>query len=357
VKFHVHTSEACGGALGERWRQIQEADPRLASPYFRPEFTECVAAVRDDVSIGVVEEAGRIVGFFPFHRGRGGVGRPIGLGLSDYQGVIVEGDPAWTAEELLRGCGLVSYAFDHLPVTQSVFGSCITRTDESPIIALDGGFEGFRASRDRSGRKQLRETERKRERLESEAGPLRIVAASDDADVLRTLIGWKSRQCREAGTVDYFERAWCVGLVEHLHARRGEAFGGRLFGLYCGETLVAAHFVLRAGNVWHSWFPGYDQRFHEYSPGMVLLVEMIRMAADEGVAWIDLGRGVSLYKRRVMTGTITVGEGRAETPSIINRARRFREETERWARGSILEPVLRGPGRMLKNAERRRRYG
>src|SRR5690606_21509624 len=107
--------------LSTRWSDILLSREDFASPYFHPEFIQHVAMVRDDVWIGVLEENDRIVGFFPFHRKRGGVGRPIGLGLSDYHGVIAEDNADWNAQDLLRGCGLVRYEFDHLLAQQAPF--------------------------------------------------------------------------------------------------------------------------------------------------------------------------------------------------------------------------------------------
>jgi hypothetical protein len=50
----------------QAWGDVQRADPALESPYFRPEFTQAVAAVRPGVVwVGVVEDGG---GFFPFER-------------------------------------------------------------------------------------------------------------------------------------------------------------------------------------------------------------------------------------------------------------------------------------------------
>ena len=72
----------------DAWSQIQRDNEELASPYFRPEFTQAVASVRGDVEVAVLEDHGEIVGFFPYQRGRGGVARPVGGRLSDFQGVV-----------------------------------------------------------------------------------------------------------------------------------------------------------------------------------------------------------------------------------------------------------------------------
>ena len=55
---------------------------------FGPEFTQAVAAVRGDVEVGVLEERGEPVGFFPFQRSRRNVARPVGGKMSDFQGLI-----------------------------------------------------------------------------------------------------------------------------------------------------------------------------------------------------------------------------------------------------------------------------
>ena len=94
------------------WLDIQGADPELDSPYFCPEFTQAVAAVRDDVEVAVLEEHGEIVGFFPYQRSRGGVGRPVGGRLSDFQGVVIRPGVGWNPVQLLKGCRLKAWHFD-----------------------------------------------------------------------------------------------------------------------------------------------------------------------------------------------------------------------------------------------------
>ena len=351
----IHARELSPNLVG-RWTEIQQSDSTLASPYFCPEFTKAVAAVRDDVHVGILEDGGRIVGFFPFHRTRGGVARPISLGLSDYHGVIVDPNAKWTAEKLMRGCNLVRWEFDHLLASQKQFAKLHANVAESPIIDVSQGIEAFESSRDKSGRKQLRESQRKREKLEKQVGPVTFTAHSQDQDILRQLIQWKSLQCQQTGTVDFFALEWCVQLIEYIHAAQGNHFGGILSCLHAGDTLVAVHFAMYSRSVWHSWFPAYNDDLQKYSPGLMLLYDMIGVAADGETQYIDLGKGMSLYKKRVMTGSLPVTEGCVEVPSLRNQVRHFWEKVEQWSRQSALKPVLTIPGRMIKRMERKRRY-
>ena len=45
------------------WDRLQREQTDFESPYFRPEFTQAVAGVRDDVEVAVIEEDGRPAGF------------------------------------------------------------------------------------------------------------------------------------------------------------------------------------------------------------------------------------------------------------------------------------------------------
>jgi CelD/BcsL family acetyltransferase involved in cellulose biosynthesis len=356
MKYTVIPARALPPQLIARWATIQQKYFAFASPYFNPEFTLAVAAVRDDVFVGVLENKNEVVGFFPFHLGRGRVARPIGLGLSDYHGVIAEPDAEWTAEGLLRGCKLIRWEFDHLPVEQHQFADYHTATSDSPIIDVSQEMRTFEASRDKSGRKQLRETQRKRGKLEEQAGPLTFTLHSPRQDILQQLMVWKSEQCRRTGTVDFFALEWCVKLIELIHATRKSEFGGIMSCLHAGDTLAAVHFAMYSQRVWHSWFPAYNHDLEEYSPGFILLLEMIQAASDQGIQYIDLGKGLSLYKKRVMTGGIPVAEGCLAVPSFRNQLRQVRERAEEWGRKSFLWPALRIPGRIIKKIERKKRY-
>lgn len=356
MKYTVIAGRELTPTLCRRWSAILASNVSLGSPYFRPEFTRCVAAVRDDVFIGVLEDCGRPVGFFPFHRRRGGVARPIGLGLSDYHGVIAERGAEWTAAELLKGCSLVRYEFDHLLASQSQFAADHRKLAGSPVIDVSGGYDAYLAARDSAGRKQIRETQRKLGRLQADVGPVRFTQQSGDPEVLDTLMRWKSDQCQRTGTVDYFALPWCVELIRRIHAAQQPDFAGVLSCLHVNDTLIAAHFAMRSGAVLHSWFPVYSHQYQQYSPGMMLLLEVVRSAAEHGIESIDLGKGMSLYKRRFMSHSIEVAEGCSELPAFINHVKHLCELAERWGRASALKPVLRLPGRVFKKLEREGRY-
>ncbi len=356
MKYTILPASEISPDLASRWSEIQQSDFSLGSPYFHPEFTQTVASVRDDVYVAIMESNMRIVGFFPFHHKRFGVARPVGLGLSDYHGVIAEPDAEWTTEGLLTGCKLVRWEYDHLPINQVNFSNYHVKFAESPIIDVSKGIDAFEESRDKSGRKQLRETGRKKQKLEKEIGPITFTIHSSSRDILSQLIAWKSLQCLQSGTVDYFGIKWCRQLIEHIHQTNGDNFGGMLSCLHAGDNLVAVHFAMYSRHIWHSWFPAYDRSFEKYSPGLILLLEMITAAAEDSIQHIDLGKGLSLYKRRMMTSCLPIAEGSAEIPSIANSIHQFFVLAEDMGSKSCFHPLLRIPGKLLNRMKRNNRY-
>lgn len=356
MKYSVIRGSELSAELVKRWREIQLASEEFSSPYFCPEFSIATANVRADVQIGLIEDGHRVIGFFPHQRRWDKTARPVGLRLSDYHGVIAEQDADWSANDLLRSCRLVRWQFDHLPAGQSQFAPWITTKTVSPIAEVYAGFEAFQTKLEKPGRKQIREAERKRARMSEEIGVVRFTCHTDDPEALRTLMRWKSEQCRRSGGFDFFTMAWCRHLLEELRCIQTPDFGSILSCLHAGDRLVAAHFALRSRFVWHSWFPAYDVKHGAYSPGSVLLLELLKYAATSGVRHVDFGKDMSRYKRRYMTNAIPLAEGCVELPSLINLGSRIRHQVESWSHDSALKPLLRYPGRLIKGFETKRRY-
>lgn len=342
--------------LRARWRQIQLSNADLASPHFCVEFTEAVAAVRNDLYIGIIEDGSGVVGFFPYHRRPCGFARPVGLGLSDYHGVIIESTAQWTSDDLLRGCGLVRWKFDHQLVSQPQMLRGDAVIENSPILDVSSGFAAYERQRVHMGGSQLRTIHRRIRKLARDYEPHRFVEHDPDPERVNQVLALKSAQCREAGTYDYFSLAWTVALVRRLHAIQTPDFSGALSCVYVGDRCVAAHLGLRSQSVWHWWFPCYEKAFRRYSPGLILLWELARAAADRRMRYVDLGKGTSAYKTSMMTCAVQVAEGEITRPSVWNRAAAAIRGIQDMRRHRLLRPILWLPAGVMRRAVRALRY-
>ncbi|MEU1675965.1 GNAT family N-acetyltransferase [Streptomyces roseifaciens] len=335
---------------------VEDGSPQLANPFLAPEFALAVGRCRAGVRIAVVREDGEPVGFFPYQRTALGVGRAIGLGLSDAQGLVHRTGFQWDARELLHACGLSVWEFDHLVEGQKPFEVSASGAFRSPVMDVEQGFESYLAALRKQSPKFLRATFAKERRLGRDVGDVRYVHDERDPEMLRTLIAWKSAQYRRTGRSDRFARPWIVRLVEQLFHTRTESFAGLLSVLYAGGQPVAAHFGPRSRQVLCCWFPSYDPAFGKFSPGLLLHLHMAEGAAAAGMAYLDLGRGDKAYKDSLKTRELSVWEGWVMRRHPVALGHRARRAPVRALRNTVVSrPELFEPAdRLLKRVGRLR---
>ncbi|MCN9243924.1 GNAT family N-acetyltransferase [Streptomyces sp. RY43-2] len=346
------------------WTALQakahlHGSPELANPFLAPEFTLAVGRARRGTRIAVVHEGGEPAAFFPFQRTATGVGRAVGLGVSDCQGLVHRPGFTWDAQELLRACGLAVWEFDHLAEGQRPFEASASGTFPSPVMDVDQGYDTYlRHLRERSP-KFTRTTLAKERKLGRDIGEVRYVHDERDQTALHTLMAWKSAQYRRTGRSDRFAHPWINELTHQLFHTRSEPFAGILSVLYAGDRPIAAHFGLRTERVLACWFPAYDTEFAKYSPGLVLHLRMAEAAAADGIAYLDLGRGQKEYKDSLKTREITVSEGWVTRRHPVAYGHRARRAPVRALRNAVLaRPELFEPAdRLLKRMGRIRSRG
>ena len=331
------------------WASIQRADAALHSPYFRPEFTQAVAAVHGDVEIGVLEEAGEPVGFFPFQRSGRNVARPVGGKMSDFQGVIVRSDVAWDPQQLLRGCRLSAWHFDHLIASQRPLQPYHWNVAPSPYLDLSRGWEGYKSEQLAIHRDSFKRLMHKHQYATREAGPPRIEIDSVNSAAFQLLVKWKTAQYRRTGVTNVLGFDWTVALLQRVLAARGEGFSGMMSVLYVGDMVAAVLLSMRSFDVLHAWFSAYRPEFAQLSPGLIFWPELAKAFPAIGIRRIDLGKGPEEYKTHLMSATVDVAEGSIDLRSVAGTVRRNWHRAYQWARRSPLRRPLLAPGRVLRS--------
>ncbi|MEU0407429.1 GNAT family N-acetyltransferase [Streptomyces griseorubiginosus] len=333
--------------------------PHMANPFLSPEFTLAVGNCRRGVRVAVVREPdGEPVAFFPYQRFPAGVGRAIGIGLSDCQGLVHRPGFQWYADELLSACGLALWEFDHLATGQYPFEQSATGSFPSPVIDVAEGWDAYLAQLRTKSPNLIRTTLAKERKLERQHSDVRYVHDERDPAALRTLMEWKSAQYRRTGLHDRFARPWITQLVQQLFHTRSEPFAGILSVLYADGRPVSAHFGLRTERVLAWWFPAYDPAFSKYSPGLILLMHLAEASARDGIAYLDLGRGESRYKDSFKTGELSVSEGLVSRRHPVALALGMSHAPVRALADAVFShPQLFGRAdRLLKSARRPREW-
>lgn len=315
LRYEAVPARRLNTALVDAWTRLLPAEGDLASPFFHPEYALAAAEVLDGVEVCVIRARGVPVGFFPYERIDRVNGRPVGGAMSNFQGVVAASDVDWRPMDLVRGCGLQALGFHHQVQAQRAFQPYLQRVVASPVIDVRGGWDAYLEARRAAGVSSFNALPRKMRKIERELGPIRFEAHTDDASVLDRLVEWKRAQYERTATRGSLGRDWSVEILRRLMRRQRDDFAGTLSALYAGSRLIAVHAGMRSARSWHYWFPAYDASVGALSPGLVLIHEMCRWAADAGIDRIDLGPGEGAHKDLFGTGETTVGVGHVSVPA------------------------------------------
>lgn len=326
----------------EAWSRIQQSRSDLDSAFFRPELAQLVAEVRDDVEVAVLNDRERPVGFFPFQRGPRNIAQAVVGRLSEFHGVIAEASAEWTPRQLIKACGLAAWHFDHLPVSQTQFALNVWGESTSPYMDLSSGYEVYRDAI-RSQGSSLTQVERKGRKLAREVGPLRFEYHTTDDQAFRALLDWKTEQHRRTKVLQVLKVDLVVNLLDRLRHVQTEQFQGVFSVLYAGEHLTAVHLGLCSSAALHIWFPAYQVEYEQYSPGLVLLLEMAKNSAARGVQRIDFGKGTERYKVNFKSADTRIAEGAVDCRWLTRNVRRGWYDTKRWIRTSPWRDQLEVP--------------
>lgn len=292
LKVEIVGIDTLGEPEWAAWRAMLAANPALVSPYFQPGFSQVAGRVSPNAAVAVFSRGGDIIGFFP-HQRRGGAVQPLAAPMNDYHGVIARPGQGPSLEEVAR---LLDAR--RLNLTAWVGETGLGEDRRTVQVWLgDEGYDAWYAGRRASHGKFFKDKERARRSMEAELGPVRVERGLRDAALLDWLIDLKRVQYRRTGRHDIFACGWTTELLHALLAAEGDDFGASMAGLWAGDRLTAVEYSLHGGDQYHFWFPGYEPSLSRCSPGILLSLETMRLAADDGYRTFDFGFEGEHYKK------------------------------------------------------------
>lgn len=300
----------------DRWSETQLENPALASPQFRPEWVQILAQVQPDIEVGIIRPGGKPAAFFPFQRTRSAAAGPVGGVLTDIHGIIAPANMRIDFRQLLAGCRLRSWRFDHVPVDQCWLRPYQLEIDPAPVVDLSYGFEAYWNEKQHSHKSWCKQLQRKERKLARDVGPVRFEPHSTAPEALGQLLKWKSQQLSETGMRNPYHEAPTRAILESVVSCETDYFTGCLSALYAGDRLVAALLGQKSGKHLNAWIPSYDVDYAQYSPGAILHMHLARSMADEGITRIELGRGMNPLKRVLGSWDSPLAIGSADTRRI-----------------------------------------
>jgi Protein involved in cellulose biosynthesis (CelD) len=297
------------------WSDMVAANPRLTSPYFRPAYARMAAEVCPGAAVAVFRRGARTVGFFPYQT-RWGVVQPLSAPMSDYHGVISrpEETPGLAeVADLMPG--------DRLKVPAWVGPAEAGHPREMMMSTLpEAGFDDWYDGQRLTFGKYFKDKERARRSMEAELGPLRVEIGMKDPALLDHLIELKREQYRRSRMHDIFACGWTRDLLLRLMQAPDGDVSGSLAALWAGDRLCALEYSMHAGQHYHFWFPAYEPSLARCSPGILLTLDTMKQASDQGYRVFDFGFGGETYKKYFCNTSMDVREAVIRKPSLNNAA-------------------------------------
>ncbi len=298
---------------------------RALSPFMSPGFAVAVQRARGDsggdVRVVLAFDRGQLMAAWPMQRRHRMMAEPVGFGLADFQGMVVAPGHLVTPEVLLRKAGNLTYDFDHLVDPEGNFASSSDSAVPSPFIDVDQTFAEYSAMLRRRGSTVAAGIRRKQRRLEREVGPISFCHDTGSSADLADLLVVKRAQYLRTGRRDALEDPWRQRLLTELLTSSSPDCRGVMSVLKANGQTIAWHFGLRNQAAFHWWFPAYAAEFGAYSPGLLLLNEIIAHECAADTRRIDLGTGDSDYKTRLATGASIVYQGSVAANTAVSLGR------------------------------------
>ena len=163
--------------------------------------------------------------------------------------------------------------------------------------SLQSGFTEYMNTR---GGHMNRELRRSRRKLEGE-GPVELRIASDPetaSEYLKTIIQFKSAWCRANGIPDQLSKPIYSSLYDAIASQevRGIAHTSALM---VGERMIAGNFGFIHRGRFYGIIQSSDfENYKAYSPGNLMLVELMRWCSENGISIFDFSIGSESYKGR-----------------------------------------------------------
>jgi len=164
----------------------------------------------------------------------------------------------------------------------------------APLLPLPDSWEGYLESLPSKLRHEIK---RKARKLETEAGPYRVVVADEGS-----LAGLLDRFVELHRTSEGPKGVFMVPGMEIFFRRLGEAFCDdgvfRLTFIEVQGQLAAGTIGFVFGGTYFLYNSAFDRSWGALAPGMVLVAEDIRQAIEAGCDGFDLLKGDYAYKYR-----------------------------------------------------------
>ena len=330
------------GEIASAWKRLRAEQPQEESPYFAIEFTQAVAAIRDDVQIAIFRDAdGEIEAILPFQKTAATLIEPIGGRLNDVHGIL--GGRNLSSDQILErlaAIGVRSASFHAAADFHGTDERFQFRELQTHHLDLSAGWDEYYKWAKKNSSTIKRHGQKSRA-LARKYGEIRFEFQNADPAALEELIALKRAKYQRTKTFDILSVEWAADLLRQIQKMQTPEFSGILSTLHAGDRLVAAHFGMLTDQMLHYWFPTFDIEFNQFSPGTELLLRVAKECCNRNLDKLDLGFGDDDYKFKFSNGNDRVSCGLMTDSKISFQAAKARYIWRQRLKAMPLKPAVK----------------
>ncbi len=291
-----------------RWRNTLASCKALSSPFLTPEFASFMGQVRDDTKVIIARDTDGLVAVLALHIDVHGKARPVGAPVSDHQALIAEPGFDASLADILETAKVSFITFSALNDPDEMIKLDQSTPTFSHIIEMDGGADDYFAAQRVAHAKHFKKMRQRARNIERDFGKATFVFDSKDLADFECLLGWKHDQYARTGKCDVLDVPWIDALLRQTWQASGPVRAVLSMMKIDGRP-AAAELGLVGQGTYHSWIAAYDPEFGKYSPGLMVMHEVIAAVPTLGAVRVDLGAGHDHYKKYYANSQIPLARG------------------------------------------------
>jgi len=290
----------------ELWIAMQSSTKRPISPFMSYQFSLACAEAGRDINVAFFYDSNDFSFLFPFeYRSFSdrifSAATRVGGSMSDCMGVLAKDELMVLPESVLTRFN--SVYFDHSPLALwDATGCDLQNSQVARVLNIGASIADYWESRHTLHKQRLANLANRRRKIVKEYGALSFIESDlVTQDQVDFVIAQKRCQYKKTNAKDIFLDPFPAKLLHTL--RKSGTTSCKLFlsELYVGDKWVASHLGIRNGSLLHYWFPVYSEAFSSFSPGLLLLEDIINHMPQNALQLIDFGEGDADYKRMFAT--------------------------------------------------------
>jgi CelD/BcsL family acetyltransferase involved in cellulose biosynthesis len=300
------------------WREaevLQAKCPDRADPLFSPQLARFLAFLRQDTKLITAYSGDELVAFWPVHLRPGGWARPIAGPFSDWHAPLIDPSQDLDAMELLADAGISGITVSAYKPEPGEPLRAGTRTG-AHLSVINSDIDTWMEHQRSLHARHFKKTRQKRKHIERDFKS--VVYNLDDRsdETFETILRLKRAQYAATGRHDVFSAPWARAFANGLRQHGTPQLHLRVVSLHLDGRFAAGEAMLCSPTVAHGWLTAYDPDFGNYSPGFLIVEEILNDMPSRGQSIYDAGPGQDYYKKYYTNVMTPVDQGVLRTGKI-----------------------------------------